>query len=150
MLCRVTRRVATVLAVAALAVLPLAGCAPSTQTVHGSIAVTDYANDVHPEGGSQFGIQGTGDACTPGAGFGDVKAGAEVDIVDGSGKVLAAGQLGAGAVPRTLDSCTFEFTVVDVPQGETLYGVKVGTASRGVVHFKSDAMFGDGPRLTLG
>jgi len=75
-------------------------------------------------------------------GYSDVRPGTEVDVVDQSGKVLAVSQLTQGAV-----SCTYHFTLNNVPAGQPLYGISI--SHRGTVHFTEDQMRA-GPELTLG
>ncbi|MEJ2869468.1 hypothetical protein WCD74_16950 [Actinomycetospora sp. OC33-EN08] len=82
-------------------------------------------------------------------------AGTPVTVVDGSGAMVALGALGEGQA--TTDSstamgrygyatdCTFSFTVTDVPEGEQVYGVRIG-AMRNVVVFTADEM-ADGPAV---
>lgn len=86
--------------------------------------------------------------CYADDGFSDVATGSEVDVVDGSNKVLAVGNLEDGV--ETASGCEFDFTIADVPNGEKLYGVKVGNGNRGVVHFSKAQLFSGGAALSLG
>lgn len=151
-----------------LATLPLAGCAghpaakptPTAATVSGSMAlgVSAYTDEdtVAPYDATTdtFGdapAAATGDSCDATDGYTDIASGAEVDVVDGSGKVLAIGNLAAGKVGADTASCVFTFEVPDVPMGLSIYGVKVGNGNRGIVHFSRAQMFGGtGPALSLG
>lgn len=148
------RRLVPVLAL--LTVLPLAGCssspaAPTAESVHGTmtLGVASFNDNVTVDTDNPADV--AGDDCTAVDGYGDIASGAEVDIVDGAGKVLAIGNLGDGKVTSDTYGCQFDFTVPDVPMGGSIYGVKVGNGNRGIVHFSKAQMFGGGgPALSLG
>ncbi len=121
---------------------------PTDMTVHGTMTLGPLAFAA----GTGTGTDGNlvkGDPCGATDGYTDIATGAEVDVVDASGKVLGTGKLGAGTGQDAM-SCVFRFTVTGVPAGQSIYGVKVGNTARGVVHFTKDQLFGDGPHLTLG
>jgi hypothetical protein len=78
-------------------------------------------------------------------GYSDIKLGGQVEIVNQDNEVLGVGTLGTG-----VGSCSFKFTVSGIPEGERLYGAKIGNANRGVIwHSEQDAKH-QGFHLTLG
>lgn len=86
------------------------------------------SNQHKPIASDTFAVHGSvtvncGTSCL---GYGDITAGAQVEIVDNSNSVLAVGYLASG-------DGTYEFTVPNVPRGKPLYGVHVGNANRGVI-----------------
>jgi hypothetical protein len=76
---------------------------------------------------------------------GDIAVGAQVQILNRASEPLAVGKLAAVAG----SSCKRTFTVPNVPAGEDLYGVRVGSDERGVV-WNSEAELRDGISLTVG
>ena len=80
--------------------------------------------------------------CT-GAGYSDVRDGAQVEIVNKGNEVIGVGRL-APYVP-----CSWSFYVNDVPAGEDLYGVRVGNQARGVL-WKTETEARKVVSLTLG
>jgi hypothetical protein len=94
-----------------------------TSTVKGTITVTDKDNIFASSQGAM--------PCSPikNTDYSDIQTGAEVDVVDASGKVLAFAQLDPGSTPgfKALgQSCAFPFTITNVPHGEMVYGVQIG------------------------
>lgn len=79
------------------------------------------------------------------AGFRDIRDGAQVEVRNKSGDVLGAGVLRKKAP----SSCTYNFSVADVPAGEDLYGVHVGLEHRGTIWGTEDEAR-NGIRMTLG
>ena len=78
-------------------------------------------------------------------GYTDITLGGQVEIVNQDNEVLGVGTLQGGT-----GSCSFRFTVSGIPEGERLYGAKIGNASRGVIwHSEQDAKH-QGFHLTLG
>ena len=79
-------------------------------------------------------------------GYSDIEVGSQVEIVNQDNKVLAVSTLKSGDGLL----CSFKFTVVGVPEGERLYGAKIGNSNRGVIwHSEQEAKL-DGFHLTLG
>ncbi|HUQ55341.1 hypothetical protein [Lentzea sp.] len=79
-------------------------------------------------------------------GYSDVRLGGQVEIVNQDNEVLGAGTLQTA----TGGLCSFKFTVSGIPEGERLYGAKIGNANRGVIwRSESDARY-QGFHLTLG
>lgn len=76
---------------------------------------------------------------------GDIAVGGQVEILNRASEPLAVGKLAAVAG----SSCKRTFIVLDVPAGEGLYGVRVGSDERGVV-WNSEAELRDGISLTIG
>ncbi|WP_207310502.1 hypothetical protein [Lentzea alba] len=78
-------------------------------------------------------------------GYSDIRRGGQVEIVNQDNEVLGVGTLETG-----VGSCSFEFSVSGIPEGERLYGAKIGNANRGVIwHSEQDAKY-QGFHLTLG
>jgi len=77
----------------------------------------------------------------------DITAGAQVTVVDPSGKVIGTGSL-AEADPSAWDlyDAVYSFTVT-VPAGESRYGIEIGQ-NRGTVWFTPQQM-ASGPGLSL-
>jgi hypothetical protein len=66
--------------------------------------------------------------CEGALGFDDVHSRANVTVVDSAGKKLAVGHLGTGRLLGGT-SCRFAFRIPDVPGGETVYALRVGSRS---------------------
>lgn len=96
---------------------------PEVFTVSGVVEVDEY-----------YGVEGVedGDSCITRGGYGDVEEGLQVTVGDNTGAALGVGELDAGEI--SADACVFEFEVDDVPEGETIYELEVG--SRGVLTYK--------------
>lgn len=112
--------------------------APPTFDVTGSLTLTDGS-----------GVLDLGEGmCAGQNGYDDITAGAQVDVYDASGKVLATSSLEPGT-PATdgLGGCTFNFDVPGVPAGLKLYQVQV--SHRGMLTESYDEM-NHGLQLTLG
>lgn len=79
-------------------------------------------------------------------GFSDIHTGAQVELTNKKGDVLAIANLervGGGY-------CKFSFDLPDVPAGEGLYGVHVGNNNRGVLWKTEDEARNHGFELSLG
>lgn len=76
---------------------------------------------------------------------GDIAIGGQVAILNRASEPLAVGRLAQGPG----GTCKRTFTVSDVPAGEDLYGVRVGSDDRGVV-WKSETELRNGVSLTIG
>ena len=78
-------------------------------------------------------------------GYSDIRRGSQVEIVNQDNEVLGVGTLETG-----VGSCSFKFSVSGIPEGERLYGAKIGNSNRGVIwHSEQDAKY-QGFHLTLG
>lgn len=79
-------------------------------------------------------------------GYSDISLGGQVEIVNQDNKVL-----GVGTLQTDLGGlCSFKFMVSGIPEGERLYGAKIGNANRGVIwHSEQEAKY-QGFHLTLG
>ncbi|MFD4675445.1 hypothetical protein ACFWNN_37345 [Lentzea sp. NPDC058450] len=78
-------------------------------------------------------------------GYSDIRLGGQVEIVNQDNEVLAVGVLMTG-----VGSCKFTFSVSGVPEGERLYGTKIGNANRGVIWKSQQEAESQGFHLTLG
>jgi len=79
-------------------------------------------------------------------GYSDIRLGGQVEIVNQDNKVL-----GVDTLQTDVDGlCSFKFMVSGIPEGERLYGAKIGNANRGVIwHSEQEAKY-QGFHLTLG
>jgi hypothetical protein len=60
--------------------------------------------------------------CAGRGGYDDINAGLQVTLENGSGEVLAAGELSEGTVePGSASTCTYSFDFADVPEDENFY-----------------------------
>jgi hypothetical protein len=93
-------------------------------------------------GAATFFVNGTLDIASDcdSWGYDDIRDGAEVQVTDASGRILAVGNL-------TGSGCHYSFTIPNVPAGLSLYGIQVG--HRGAVHY-SETELRAGPALSLG
>jgi len=66
-----------------------------------------------------------GTGCRGTDGHSDIDAGTQVVIEDADGTTIAVGRLEIGQVGG-VGSCRFPFNVVDVPEGERFYAVRIG------------------------
>lgn len=94
-----------------------------------------------------------GDECNGSGGYRDIRSGAQVTVTDGTGAVLALGQLTMGVVSSHPvisggKVCAFSFTVDSVPTGKGIYGIEV--SHRGVVRFEEAALMAGDATLSLG
>lgn len=67
------------------------------------------------------------------AGYSDIQAGGQVEVLNEQNEVLGVGRLVDGEQP-----CRWRFTVKDVPAGEDRYGIRLGNANRGVLWHDED------------
>lgn len=81
-----------------------------------------------------------------GGGYGDIRSGAQVEIVNQKREVLAIGTLARA----TSSGCTFNATITEIPLGEKMYGAKVGNANRGIIWQTEAEARTVGWALTLG
>jgi hypothetical protein len=110
-------------AIAATA-LALTGCGsddkPESITVTGWITVTGVIDLTPGSGEKPCRLNSTE--------FRDVETGATVEITDATGKTLAVGTLDAGKFVGQVDAgCRYKFSVPDVPDGEAIYKIIVGS-----------------------
>lgn len=104
--------------------------------------------DPQPVVAATFVIHGTVSvSCGTCTGYGDIRDGAQVEIVDNAHNVLAAGALD---VNTDVFSNTHTFTVPGVPAGRGMYGVHVGNVNRGVVWESEDQVVSSGFALSIG
>ncbi|UUU37942.1 hypothetical protein [Streptomyces sp. NBC_00162] len=93
---------------------------PATFQMGGSMKISgDYKSVSKDYGGGCSGV----------GGYKDIRAGAQVNVYDSAGRVLATGSLDKGAATEsktgTVTVCTFPVIVNDVPTGAGLYQVEV-------------------------
>ncbi len=93
-------------------------------------------------GSSTMTVRGTLDR-PPSAhgGYSDLNVGAQVEVVNRSGEVLAIGVLVESPEEPVYDSLgfrtmSFVFEIPDVPRGHGIYGVRIGNANRGTIYEK--------------
>jgi hypothetical protein len=79
-------------------------------------------------------------------GYGDIRSGAQVEIVNQKHEVIALGTLRKSST----GTCEFEASIKDIPVGEKMYGAKVGNANRGVIWQSENDARTMGWALTLG
>lgn len=106
---------------------PNAGSDDATKETHsitGSVTLSSLGETDISEWSFLYPAFGPGD-CIGWRGYDDIIVGADVVIVDGGGTTIAKGELGPGAYDEDATSCTFEFTVEDVPTSD-FYSVRVG------------------------
>lgn len=78
------------------------------------------------------------DTCVGDGGYDDIRGGIAVTVRDGSGTVIATGELGSGETELLLiDWCTFPIVVKDVPTAE-FYSIEVGR--RGELTYSHEEM----------
>jgi hypothetical protein len=142
--------------------LGLAGCSGSTFTAIGSITVpvkypvTKDGNLVSSAGNTDFDtIQlEDGGPCKAASGYDDISAGSQVTLTNGSGEVVATGNLGNGMqsnsegwsyanwlrVGKGVAMCSFSFQITDVPGGGNFYQVSLGNNNRGEISYSEDEL----------
>lgn len=112
---------------------------PAAVTIQGHVTVPAGISSQNFEGGD----------CTSAAGYDDIAAGAEIAVTSPSGVVLKTGQLNGGhtstlfaddgsIIGGTADECSYHFLIEGVNGSLELYGVSVGTAVRGTIHYTHD------------
>jgi hypothetical protein len=135
-------KIATAL-VSSLLLLAMSGCsadagnagedagqeASETMTVAGTLSLYLY-RDVWMDG-SKRNCYGSSDS-----GYADLRAGAQVTVYDSQGAKIALGELGPGQRSGDWHTCTFEFSIEDVPAEGNVFGVEV--SQRGQVNFNKD------------
>jgi hypothetical protein len=107
---------------------------PSTFALNGVLQLTDSRVVV-----SNGTCSGTG-------GYADITTGASITVSDASHTTVATGELGVGQ--GGAGSCTFTFTISDVPDSSAFYSVEV--THRGQVTFSRDVLRTQGAQLSLG
>ena len=128
--------------------LLLTGCsgasepeATETTEVRGTLTVPT----VHEVVGNTTIVEPT---CEAAPGYGDVRKGGQVAVLDPEGTIVAIGELGEGKSGIGND-CTFPFSVPDVPVGEKFYSIDVGNEFRGI-HTITEDQLGVYQTLTIG
>lgn len=89
---------------------------------------------------------GEGDLCSGTGGYSDIDFGAQVNVTDADGTLVAVGSLGFGE--KTEAGCVFPFTVDDIPPGSKFYTVEV--SHRGGLTQTEDELREGGLDFTLG
>ncbi len=123
----------------------------ATHTIGGTLTLSANNSSNSLFGSSSSTFAGDGSQCdgtnvTPG-GYDDITSGGGVTVENGSGNVVATGQLGGGTVQN--GSCVFPITVSNVPDS-SFYKIEV--SHRGFVTFSKSQLESDGwnAGLTLG
>jgi hypothetical protein len=86
-----------------------------------------------------------GNVCSGSGGYADIRAGTNVVLRDGDGKVLATGSLGAGK-GNAGSQCEFPYTLKSVPE-VPFYTIEVG--NRGDLSYSLEEMIGMGWSIDL-
>jgi hypothetical protein len=94
------------------------------RTITGSITLSSFGETDISEWSFLYPAFGPGD-CIGKGGYDDITVGAGVVIVDGTGTTIAVGHLGEGIYDKNATSCTFDFTVEDVPSAK-FYSIRIG------------------------
>lgn len=68
---------------------------------------------------------GTATNCYGEGGYDDIKSGVSVTVSDGTGRLLATGNLGSGTRSASGGSCSFSFRIPDIKQSD-FYSIEVG------------------------
>lgn len=106
---------------------------PETFEISGDLTLTGY--------GLKYGTS-SGD-CLGDGGYSDIHGGLNVVVTDSKGETVAMGALSNegkarrdSVSPIRPTSCTFTFTIADVPEGSKFYGITLGR--RGTQQFARD------------
>ncbi|MCS5720002.1 hypothetical protein N1027_17865 [Herbiconiux sp. CPCC 205763] len=133
---------------------PTAAAVAETRTVYGFVLITDREMTAEKDAERRQRVWDDGDSsCVAPAGFEDIVAGGEAQVVGPSG-VLAAGEIQVGQWDSDVMSangvvgCGFPIVIEGVPEGLDEYGIHVGDASRPAFAFDASEMRA-GPRLFL-
>jgi hypothetical protein len=120
--------------------VPAPAAVPATFAVSGSLTLSDT---------SSYGpsIDVTGGSCNGDGGYSDIRTGAGITVADAAGTIVAIGSLGPGRASSSM-SCTFSFTVSQVPTGSDFYLIEV--SHRGAVTYRGDDLRRSGASLSLG
>jgi len=128
--------------------------AAETRTVYGYVLITDVEMTPEKYAEQAQRVWDTGDSsCVAPAGFDDIVAGGEVQVL-GPGGVIATGTVEVGDFQSDVMSanavigCGFPIVIEDVPLGLERYGLHVGAESRPAFAFSASEMR-SGPRLFL-
>lgn len=108
-----------------------------TITIQGDVTVPADTNNSDSSRGGR---------CFSDTGYKDISAGAQINITNQAGTVLATGVLNDGLTSATLpqlnpsdgdfaDKCSYHFIISDVSGDATNYGIQVGNTFRGVLHY---------------
>ena len=131
-------RIAWLVAMAAVVV----GCGgpnatPVRRTITGTFDLVTMSGVIIPGGAPDGGI-----GCAGSGGYSDVQEGMGITVKDESGKILATGTLGKGALgpgfSETNPICRFLFTITNVPDTATFYSVEAGR--RGATTYSHEDM----------
>lgn len=140
--------VVAVLTVACIAIVAYAYTLKNgTFSIKGQITISDTTT------GLEYGSSTA--ACKGAGGYTDIHEGADVVVTDATGKTVAIGHLLEGRAtynalsPTRPQSCTWQISVDDVPDGDNFYGIAIGSEQRGKKQYQRDEL--DIPlHLTLG
>ena len=125
----------------------------TTVTVKGKITITDNDSTA-----TDF-TWDEPDLCQSAGGYQDIAPGASVTVHDAAGKVIGLGTIEGrghaggfsdlgGEFGKIATTCTFAFTVSDVPQQPKFYGVQV--THRGIVTFSAAQVGAGQVALSIG
>jgi hypothetical protein len=107
-------------------------------------------SETKPPVAKTFTVTGTFEVSRCGSsGYPDLQTGTQVTVVARDNTVLGIGQFVSNGSSTYGISCTYTFTVPNVPAGLPLYGVHAGNANRGVI-WKNEAGARAGFALSIG
>ena len=101
--------------------LPLIG--PAKTKVTGEFILTDSDT--------------AGAACIGQGGYSDITRGVSVILTNQDGKILGSSALGAGVSDSSAGTCTYNFTIPDVPEDQSQYAIEVSHRGK-VVNSKTE------------
>ncbi|MFB2598180.1 hypothetical protein ACEXQE_10340 [Herbiconiux sp. P17] len=134
---------------------PTAAAGAETRAVYGFVLITDQEMTPEKDAEREQRLWDDGDSsCVAPAGFEDIAAGGEVQVLGPSG-VLATGEIQVGDWQSDVMSangvvgCGFPIVIEGVPTGLDEYGIHVGDASRPAYAFDASELR-SGPRVFLG
>jgi hypothetical protein len=126
-----------------------------TRTVYGFVLITDRGMTAEKDAERRQRVWDSNDSsCVAPAGFEDIAAGGEAQVIGPSG-VLATGEIQVGDWQSDVMSangivgCGFPIVIEGVPVGLDEYGIHVGDPSRPAFAFDASELR-SGPRLFLG
>lgn len=101
------------------------GGGTSTTTVTGTYVLNDYETAYAD--------------CVGQGGFGDIQPGLSVILYDESGKIIGSSALDSGLPNTDLGTCTYTYSIENVPTYQAQYAVEI-SADRGKVVFSNAEM----------
>jgi serine/threonine-protein kinase len=75
--------------------------------------------------------------CIGQGGYSDISPGVPVILTNQDGKILGSSALGSGVADSSAGTCTYTFTIPDVPEDQSQYAIEVSHRGK-VVNSKSD------------